>query len=89
MEDNHAIEPNMVEGTWQRMQQAVMGIPEGTDVLILQRRRPEEALCKVRTGGAAWITVKDFSAPRIKRVKESEETVRYELARVERRLHHQ
>ena len=89
MEISHVIEPQMVEGTWQRLQHAVMGIPEGTDVLILQRRGPEEALCKVRTGGAAWITVKDLTAPRIERVKESEETVRYELGKVKRRLHHQ
>ena len=69
------------------MQQAVMGIPEGTDVLILQRRGSEEALCKVRTGGAAWINVKDLTAPRIERVREAEETIRRELAIVKRRLH--
>ena len=87
MEENRAAEPSMVEGTWQRMRRNVMGIPESTDVMILQRRGTEEALCKLRTGGAAWINVKDLIAPRIERAREAEVTIRRELAIVRRRMH--
>ena len=87
MESDQGIEPSMVEGTWQRLQRNVRGIPEGTDVLILQRRGTDEALCKLRTGGAAWVNVNDLNAPRIERVRETDVTIRHELKVIKQRSH--
>ena len=87
MESDQVAEPSMVEGTWQRLQRNVRGIPEGTDVLILQRRGTDEALCKLRTGGAAWVNVNDLNAPRIERVRETDVTIRHELKVIKQRSH--